>query len=375
MNIGLYIHIPFCVSKCYYCDFLSFAKSEDKEAYINTLVKEIESYGKMLGEDYTVTSLFIGGGTPTTLPPFLLDKILSALTKNFELAKEAEWTIEANPGTITKDTIQVINTYPVNRISLGLQSTHNRLLKLIGRGHTFAEWEKSYALLKEHTVCDLSADLMFALPTQTFQEFQETLRHISHYALDHLSLYALIVEEGTKFWKAYEAGKLAVCDEITDRKMYHYAKDFLKSEGYEQYEISNWAKPQKACRHNSLYWKRGEYIGMGLGAHSFFKEKRFSNEEKIESYIQSQGNPSAHRQEEVITKEMAMQEFMFLGLRMTKGISIKTFYDTFNRHLFEVYKDPLDKWIKHQILVKDKDSLFLSDYGLDVCNEVFSSFL
>jgi oxygen-independent coproporphyrinogen-3 oxidase len=376
MKIGLYIHIPFCFSKCYYCDFLSFSKPELQASYCEVLIEEIKSYARRLGRDYTIKSIFIGGGTPTVLPPLLLDKICYAIAANFQLEADAEWTIEANPGTITKDTIQVIKTYPINRISLGLQSTHNRLLKLIGRMHTFEDWEKSFFLLKENTLCDISSDIMFALPTQTMQDFKDTLKVLSHYPLDHLSMYALIIEEGTKFWDLYEASKLSLVDEVTDRKMYHYAKDYLEDIGYKQYEISNWAKEHKKCKHNILYWERGEYVGLGLGAHSFFQGIRYHNEDNIQNYLKSRGQLDLLKQEEErITKEMAMQEFMFLGLRMTDGISMKTFYETFKIDLFDVYKTQLDKWIKHHILVKNNDSIFLSDYGMDVCNEVFSSFL
>jgi len=376
MKIALYIHIPFCVSKCYYCDFLSYSKSTLQASYTDALIKEIQNHAKKLGKTYSVKSIFIGGGTPTVLPPLLLDRICEAITCYFRLDVGAEWTIESNPGTITKDIISVIKTYPITRISLGLQSTHNRLLKAIGRIHTFAEWEQSFYLLKEHTTCDINSDIMFALPTQTMNEFKDTLKKLTDFSLDHLSLYALIIEEGTKFGDLYNKGELKLVDEVIDREMYHYAKDYLKEIGYKQYEISNWAKEGKACKHNILYWEREDYIGIGLGAHSFFENIRYHNEDNLEKYIEMDGNLSLLKlEEESITREMAMQEFMFLGLRMTKGISMQSFYKTFGVDIFDVYKSQLDKWIKHHILVKSKDDIALSDYGMDVCNEVFSSFL
>lgn len=376
MKIGLYIHIPFCMSKCYYCDFLSFPKADLQIIYTETLIKEIQNYAKKLNKRYTIKSIFIGGGTPTMLSPVLLDKICEAITCNFLIEPSAEWTIEANPGTLTQDTINVIKTYPITRISLGLQSTHNRLLKTIGRWHTFEEWEQSFALLKNHTNCEINSDIMFALPTQTIKEFKNTLQTLAAYPLDHISLYALIIEEGTKFGDLYDKGELSLVQEETDRKMYHYAKDYLKDIGYMQYEISNWSRLGKACKHNILYWERDHYIGLGLGAHSFFENIRYHNEDNLEKYIEKDGNLSFLKlEEEIITSEMAMQEFMFLGLRMTKGISREKFYNTFKRDLFDVYKSQLDKWIKHRILIKNNDNIFLSDYGMDVCNEVFSSFL
>ena len=376
MKIGLYIHIPFCKSKCHYCDFLSFPESQFYEAYVEVLIQEIKNYAKHIDKHYTVKTLFIGGGTPTMLPPLLLDKICAALTEHFILERDAEWTIEANPGTLTKDILKVIKNYPITRVSLGLQSTHPALLKRIGRSHTFEDWVKSINLLKENTTCDLSSDIMFALPSQTMEDFIETLKVIEHYPLDHLSLYALIIEEGTKFWELYHEGTLQMVDEETDRKMYHYAKAYLKAIGYSQYELSNWAKPSKACRHNILYWEREPYIGIGLGAHSFFEEVRYHNESQIKKYLQSKGRlEDLHLDAEWITEELGMQEFMFLGLRMTEGISIEKFKQTFQKDLWDVYKSQLHKWIKHEILVKNKDRLFLSDYGMDICNEVFSSFL
>ncbi len=376
MKIGLYIHIPFCVSKCYYCDFLSFARPEMQEAYTSALINEIKNYAALLGKHYTVQSLFIGGGTPTVLPPVLLDKICMALIQHFQIAPDAEWTIEANPGTVTNDHVRIINTYPISRISLGLQSTHNSLLKSIGRCHTFEDWHRSYSLIKTNTSCDLNADIMFALPSQTYEAFQDTLKILTTYPLEHLSLYSLIIEEGTKFGRLYDVGELIGCDEHQDRQMYHHAKAYLKDKGYQQYEISNWAKTGKACRHNILYWKREPYIGLGLGAHSFFEDTRYHNEEQIEKYIQADGCLKVLQiDHEIITKAMAMQEFMFLGLRMTQGISIDAFSRQFGVDLFDIYENPLNKWIKHHVLVKNNDSLRLSDYGMDVCNEVFSSFL
>ncbi|WP_069997930.1 radical SAM family heme chaperone HemW [Cellulosilyticum sp. I15G10I2] len=376
MKIGIYIHIPFCISKCYYCDFLSFPKPEIQSDYCRVLIEEIKNQAKLIYKKHTIKTIFIGGGTPMMLPPLLLDEICLTITEHFILETDVEWTIEANPGTITADCMHIINAYPINRISLGLQSTHNRLLKLIGRRHTFEEWAKSISLLKENTTCSLNSDIMFALPTQTLAEFQETLEVVASYDLDHISLYALIIEEGTRFWEMYQQGEFELIDEETDRKMYHYAKAYLKSLGYMQYEISNWSKPRKACKHNILYWKREPYIGIGLGAHSFFEGIRYHNETKMEKYLQSSGQIQyLKREQEVISQEVAMQEFMFLGLRMTEGISITDFNKTFKTDLFNVYKSQINKWIKLKILVKNKDNLFLSDYGMDICNEVFSSFL
>lgn len=376
MEIGLYIHIPFCTSKCFYCDFLSFPKEDMQEAYMNALVKEIENYGKMLDSTVVIKSIFIGGGTPTVLPPFLLDKLAAAIVANFKLSPRLEWTIEANPGTLTKEKVEVIAKYPINRMSMGLQTTHDHLLKKIGRRHTFKDWEESLNLIKTYTNCAVNADLMFALPGQTLEEFKQTLETVIQYDLDHISVYALIIEEGTCFGKLYEEGKMEEVPEELDREMYHFAQSYLKEKGYHQYEISNWAKPNKECQHNLIYWHRAPYIGLGLGARSLFENIRYANEENLKKYIEAAGEITKIRhEEESLTKEMCMEEYMFLGLRLLEGISESDFEKQFGKSVWDIYKIQLDKWMKYKVLIKEGDCIKLTAYGLDVCNEVFSSFL
>lgn len=376
MQIGLYIHIPFCTSKCYYCDFLSFPGDDKQEAYVDTLVKELQYYGESLSKDIAVKSIFIGGGTPTVLPPLLLDKIAKAVITYFRLTPDVEWTIESNPGTLTLDQINVLKQYPITRISMGLQSTHDHLLKRIGRIHTFKDWEKSMALVRAHTTWAINADLMFALPEQTEKEFKDSVETVVKYEPEHLSIYALIIEEGTRFGDLYEQGKLKEVEETIDRNMYHFAQAYLDEMGYKQYEISNWAKTGHECKHNILYWRREPYIGVGLGAHGLFNEVRYSNETKLSRYVETKGMLNQIRiEEESITKEDAMAEYMFLGLRMLDGINEKDFEKQFNVSVWEVYKSQLTKWIKYKLLEKNKDNIRLTPYGLDVCNEVFASFL
>lgn len=376
MEIGLYIHIPFCTSKCFYCDFLSFPKEDMQEAYIEALIKEIENYGKMLDSTAEVKSIFIGGGTPTVLPPFLLDQLAAAITSHFKLSPDLEWTIEANPGTLTQEKVEVIAKYPINRISMGLQTTHDHLLKMIGRKHTFKDWEESLHLVKTYTNCDVNADLMFALPGQTLEEFKQTLETVTKYDLDHLSVYALIIEEGTCFGKRYEEGKLEEVPEELDREMYHLAQSYLKTQGYHQYEISNWAKPHKECQHNIVYWHRVPYLGLGLGARSLWQNTRYANEENLKTYIEAAGDFSKIRhEEEKLTEEMCMEEYMFLGLRLLEGISESDFEKQFGKSIWDVYEAQLNKWLKYEVLTKEGDRIKLTPYGLDVCNEVFSSFL
>ena len=376
MQIGLYFHIPFCASKCYYCDFLSLPRSKEQESYIEALIMEIEKTSKSLPSDTRIKSIFIGGGTPTVLPPFLLEQLMMAITKHFKLEPYCEWTIEANPGTLDEAKMEVLKKYPITRISLGLQSTHDALLKRIGRIHTFKEWEESIRLIRKHTKWQINTDLMFALPEQTLEEFKETLETVVTYDLEHISIYALIIEEGTQFGEWYEKGQLQEVSEELDREMYHMAQTFLREKGYEQYEISNWSKPGKKCQHNIVYWRCEPYLGLGLGAHSLYEGKRYYIEEDIKRYIDCQGDINKIRyEEEQITDKMAMEEYVFLGLRLLEGIDENRFEEKFGKAIWTVYPEPLQKWIRLGLLIHKDNRIYLSDYGLDVCNEIFSSFL
>lgn len=376
MQIGLYFHIPFCASKCYYCDFLSLPRREQQENYVEALIKEIENTSISLPSDTSIKSIFIGGGTPTVLPPFLLERLMMAITSHFKIEPYCEWTIEANPGSIDEAKMEVLKKYPITRMSLGLQSTHDRLLKRIGRIHTFKEWEESIRLIRKHTKWAINTDLMFALPEQTLEDFKETLETVAAYELDHISVYALIIEEGTPFGELYEKGELKEAPEVLDREMYHLAQTFLSEKGYEQYEISNWAKPGKVCQHNMVYWRCEPYLGLGLGAHSLYEGKRYYNEEDINHYIDCQGDLNKIRhEEENITNKIAMEEYVFLGLRLLEGIDENAFEKQFGKSIWTVYKEPLQKWINLGLLIHEENRIYLSHYGLDVCNEIFTSFL
>lgn len=376
MQIGLYFHIPFCASKCYYCDFLSFPRQQEQERYIEALICEIEKTSESLPQETSIKTIFIGGGTPTVLPPFLLERLMKAITANFKLEPYCEWTIEANPGTLEEEKIKVLKKYPITRISLGLQTTHNRLLKAIGRIHQFEDWIESIELIRKHTHWHINTDLMFALPGQSLEDFKETLQTVAAYNLEHLSVYALIIEEGTKFGTLFEQGDLKEVPEELDRKMYHEAQAYLAKQGYEQYEISNWAKPGHQCQHNLVYWHCEPYLGLGLGAHSFFDGKRFYNEEKLEAYVEAAGDLNKLRyEEEIVTPKAAREEYIFLGLRLIKGIDTKDFKKRFGDSIWAFYPEQLKKWTTQGLLIQDGDRLYLNDYGLDVCNEIFASFI
>ena len=376
MQIGLYFHIPFCASKCYYCDFLSFPKQNNQERYIEALIEEIENVSDRLPLETSVKSIFIGGGTPTVLPPFLLERLLKAIVTHFKIESLCEWTIEANPGTLDKEKINIMRRYPINRISLGLQSTHDDLLKAIGRGHRFEDWQESIKLIQDATDWQINTDIMFALPGQTKEAFRETLETVAAYDLAHLSVYALIIEEGTLFGKWHEEGKLQEVSEELDREMYHEAQTYLKAQGYKQYEISNWSKPGHRCQHNLMYWRCEPYIGLGLGAHSLYEGKRFYNEENLKNYIAAHGNLEALRyEEEIMTPKTLMEEYIFLGLRLNEGIDCEAFQNKFGRSIWSLYADVIQKWLSLGAMIQEGNRLYLSPYGLDVCNEIMASFI
>ncbi|MEG0014362.1 MAG: radical SAM family heme chaperone HemW [Cellulosilyticaceae bacterium] len=376
MKIGLYVHIPFCHSKCHYCDFLSFANKQLDGEYVEALVKELCNYSKIIQGVHTIKSIFIGGGTPTVLSPFLLERVCTTIREKFNLEEDVEWTIEANPGTIVKGHIEVFNKCGVNRVSLGLQACQDQLLKDIGRIHTFKEWEQSIYNLCESEISNINTDLMFMLPGQTLKDWEYSLRTVCSYPIQHISGYSLIVEEGTRFGDLYSQDKLSLPSEEEDRQMYELVKSYLKEVGYKHYEISNWAKSGKECKHNILYWKQESYIGAGIGAHSYLDEIRYSNTYDLKKYIAYAGDLEKIRQdEEVITKKMSQEEFMFLGLRLLEGISLAEFQTKYGQALDFVYKNQIEKWIKEKALVQDKDRLYLTDFGVNISNQIFSSFL
>lgn len=377
MDIGLYIHIPFCLSKCYYCDFTSYAHSkENYRPYIEALMNEIKVYGAKVGQSLVVKTIFIGGGTPSVLPPILLGKIMKSLKRSFYIDEHVEYTIESNPGTLSRDKLKVMKDHGVNRISIGVQAYQNHLLKRIGRAHTWDQVEESYGLCRELGFDNINLDLIFGLPGQTITNWQETLEQIKRLGPNHISTYSLIIEENTPFGRLYDNGKLDPIDEELERRMYHYAKDYLNQNGYEQYEISNFAKPGKASQHNIDCWKARPYIGMGLGAHSYFQGSRYHNTDKMSDYIANSGQLSKiQKNKEKINLKAQIEEYMFLGLRLTDGISMDDFEKKFKRHLEDVYGLQINKHKNNGLLKEKNGRIFLTTYGQDISNIVFSSFL
>lgn len=373
---GLYIHIPFCRQKCRYCDFPSFAGKEDmQERYTETLLTEIrQRAGACSGRK--IRSVFFGGGTPTVLPAPLLERLMQEISASFDIAEDAEITTEANPGTLNREMARALRGMGFNRLSIGVQAWQNHLLERLGRIHDIGDFLENYRIVREEGFQNVNVDLMFALPGQSMADWMETLDCIAALEPEHISAYSLILEEGTPFFREWEEGRLAPAPEDLDREMYHAAIDFLAGKGYAQYEISNFARPGRKSRHNCLYWQAGEYLGLGLGAHSYWEGRRFHNPYGLEEYIQSDGCLERLAQEmERVTKEDALAEFMFLGLRLTEGVSFTAFRRRFGRGMMEVYGEQIARLAGQGLLEQDGTGIRLTRRGIDVSNVVFAEFL
>lgn len=377
----LYIHIPFCVKKCAYCDFLSApADADTRKKYLERLIGEMK-HVQADYSDHSVSSVFVGGGTPTIYEGEALGQLMEAVYEHFHIEENAEITMECNPGTLTLEKAQLLRKAGVNRLSLGLQSANNEELKLLGRIHTFEEFLESFQIAREAGFSNINVDLMSALPGQTQISWADTLQKVTALNPEHISAYSLIIEEGTPFFEQYSEDCRArergedprwLPSEDAERAMYAYTVEYLKNRGYFRYEISNYAKPGFECRHNQGYWTREEYLGLGLGAASFVDQRRFSNTGNLRSYLE---DPFGHDQEEVLTEAAQMEEFMFLGLRRMEGVSRQRFREEFYAELDEVFGSVLDRLIQQKLLTEQKERIFLTPKGIDVSNWVLSHFL
>lgn len=383
----IYVHIPFCVRKCFYCDFLSGpADKETMKKYVNALLNELKYYGEMYGkqgEDVAVTSIFFGGGTPSILEASYIEDIVFRIRELFRIEEKCEITIECNPGTADEDKLRKYKELGINRLSIGLQTANDEELRNIGRIHTYSEFLSIYNGAREVGFDNINIDLMSALPYQTLGSYKDTLKKIIDLKPEHISAYSLILEEGTCLFERIEelekAGKdTGLPDEETERNMYYETKRILEENGYFRYEISNYSKKGHECRHNIAYWKRDEYIGVGIGAASYIKGIRTKNITDINEYISIEETPNLCTDElekEVLTKEDKMAEFMFLGLRMVKGVSVKCFEEEFGECFEDVYGEITKKHIEDGLVVKDGDKIRLTDLGLDLSNMVMSSYI
>lgn len=375
----LYIHIPFCVRKCDYCDFLSFpADAAARAAYMEALLREV---GWAAGKG-AVETVFIGGGTPSVLETEWIRRLLDAVYDGFSVAGDAEITIEANPGTLTREKLKGYREAGINRLSMGLQSMDDRELYKLGRIHTAAEFLENFYMAREAGFDNINIDLMSALPGQTEASWEETLGRTAKLLPEHISAYSLIVEEGTPFWERYGQGRGGLPSEDEDRAMYRRTKELLAEAGYRRYEISNYARPGYECRHNVGYWTRAPYLGLGLGAASFYGGERFCNVREMERYLALVGQGWENALEapwqverQAVGERDAMEEFMFLGLRLTAGIRAADFRRMFGRDIGSVYGAVLERLTGAGLLEKTADGWRLSEWGLDVSNRVLAEFL
>ena len=426
---SLYLHIPFCVKKCRYCDFLSGPQDEEtRERYTRALINEIKMQ-TICPAGSPVDTVFFGGGTPSVLSGSQIDRIMEALHSFFSIQKDAEISMETNPGTADDEKLRVLKTAGINRLSLGVQSMHDRELALLGRIHTAAQARQTFENARKAGFDNINIDLMSALPGQSLESWADTLEQAVRWAPEHISAYSLIIEEGTPFAAMYENGSLpALPDEDTDRKMYHYTGAFLSEHGYQRYEISNYALPGRECRHNSGYWTGHPYLGLGIGAASYVNGTRFSNCTDLREYLevlgsqkdrvdateqtdkpeqadkakqaeknwqadkakQAEKNGQTDKAKQVektgitalirtdlhsLSAEEQMEEFMFLGLRMTKGVRNAVFTERFGKSIEQVYGRILERHISQGVLEKTPGGYRLTDRGVDVSNYVLADYL
>ena len=367
----IYIHIPFCIRKCDYCDFLSGPSGPEEQAdYVQALLREIQAVEE--GEGRSVSSIFIGGGTPSVLDERLLGDILREIRNRFKMEEDAEITIEVNPGTANIGKLQAYREMGINRLSIGLQSPEDRELKILGRIHNYGQFLETYQEARTVGFDNINIDLMSAIPDQTYEGWVKNLRTVAVLEPEHISAYSLIVEEGTPF----AARKLNLPDEDTEYNMYEATAQILKEYGFEQYEISNYARKGRECRHNVGYWTRQDYLGFGLGASSLYGKERFANTADMKKYLENSKNPEKIREKEPsLTREDEMAEFMFLGLRMTKGISKADFQRCFGCTIESVYGEVLEKYESMELLVEKDGRIFLSREGIHVSNSIMAEFL
>lgn len=379
----LYIHIPFCVKKCDYCDFLSFAADEQtQKSYVAALQKELAFYGAKY-KDRRITTIFIGGGTPSWLKEDYMQAIMETVYHFFSVEQDAEITIECNPGTITEHKFEVYRRIGINRLSIGLQSVHNEELKILGRIHTFEQFLKTYDMARKHGFSNINIDLMSSLPGQTPEIFCDSLYQVLKLKPEHISVYSLIIEKGTPFYELYrfdavrQAAGMQTESLPTEEEEYQTTKmtqHILKEAGYHWYEISNFAKPGYECRHNIGYWKRVDYLGVGLGASSLIDNVRYSNTRDLYTYLSVPAD-SLHETAAQITRNEQMEEFMFLGLRMRDGFYRDEFTQAFGIPIEAVYGDALNHLQQEELLLKREGRIYLTDKGMDLNNYVVAQFM
>ena len=386
-DIGIYVHIPFCKHKCYYCDFISYANKESLvERYINVLIREITDvatgnrldYENGIDELFNVNTIYIGGGTPSFIESKYIVNIISTIREYFKINENAEITLEVNPGTVNENKLKDYFNAGVNRLSIGLQATNDSLLKEIGRIHTYEEFLNTYKLARKIGFKNINADLMIGLPKQTIEDVEKAVNDLIKLGLEHISVYSLILEEGTVLEEQIRSGKLKLPEDEKEREMYWKVKSILEANGYIHYEISNFAKKGYESQHNLDCWRQKEYVGFGVAAHSYTNDVRYSNIENLEEYIENYENDKLEETfifNEKLTHNMKVKEYMMLGLRKLNGVSIQEFKEKFAANPIYVFKNELEKLVNEDLLEIDGDYIRLTKRGLDLANLVWEEFV
>ncbi|MBQ6441135.1 MAG: oxygen-independent coproporphyrinogen III oxidase [Lachnospiraceae bacterium] len=378
---GIYLHIPFCVLKCRYCDFLSApAAEETKEDYVRVLLQEIKEKAPAF-QNRTVTSVFFGGGTPSILKAGAISNLMDQIRTGFAVSDDAEITIECNPGTLTREKLAIYKGCGINRLSMGVQSADNAVLKMLGRIHTYEAFLESFELARKAGFKNINLDIISGLPLQKEGDYEKSLKKLLRLRPEHLSVYSLLIEEGTEFYRLYgEDAKIRenggkpqfLPEEEAERRMVHRTAALLAESGYQQYEISNFARKGRESRHNLGYWRRSDYLGLGLGAASLVDNHRFHNTRALDDYLKYEFSP---QEEEVIDKKGQMEETMFLGLREIRGVEKAEFYRRFGVSMRNVYGKVIDEMSADGLLMETEQNVCLSTRGLDVANYVMAAFL
>ena len=379
-ELGIYVHIPFCKQKCYYCDFISYANKEEKtKEYVKCIQKEIEIESKKYSKDeYEITTIYFGGGTPSYISAIYIENIINVIKLNYNVKDNAEITIEINPGTVNEEKILIYEKIGINRVSIGLQSTNDKLLRQIGRIYTYEEFLNCYKLVSKSKINNINVDLMLALPNQTIEDLEESLQKVINLKPNHISLYSLILEEGTKLEKMVSENIVKLPEEDMEREMYWKTKRILEKNGYNHYEISNFAKEGYKSKHNMNCWSQKEYLGFGVAAHSYVNRKRYCNTNNIEEYISNikKGKIENNRTVcEIQNKIDEQKEFMMLGLRKIDGIDIQEFKNKFVENPIYVFHKELEKLVNEDLIEIDLDKIKLTNKGLDFANLVWEEFV
>ena len=369
--IGLYVHIPFCLKKCNYCDFCSFSELSEKQRkdYISCLIKEIKSYRDE--DKISIDTIFFGGGTPSLLTSEEFISIIREIENSFNICENAEFTIEANPKTLTREKLKTYVSCGVNRISIGMQTIHENERKILGRVHNFQDFKTAYQLVLDAGIENVNVDIMYGIPEQTLESFKKTLETVVVLNPAHISAYGLILEEGTRFWKSKD--RLMFPSEDSECMMYNFACEFLALHGYKHYEISNYAKPSMESRHNLKYWRNQKYIGVGISAYSYFNSKRYGNTSKISEYLSD--NSAKYSSGEVIDSESEAYEYVMLGLRLSEGISLSEYKRRFGKDFLFGKEEKINAYINTGYIIKTQDRIALTEKGFYVSNAILTELL